>query len=66
MEGTYVDAEERNEEGKLVSNLLECPDELLTFVTHTTSTGISLWTGFAVRLLKVARLPTMNPGQHTP
>ena len=32
VEGTYVDAEERNEEGKLVSNLIECPDELLTFV----------------------------------
>ena len=34
VESVYVDAQEWKKEGKLVSNLIECPDELLTFVTQ--------------------------------
>ena len=33
---TYVDAGERDKEGKPVSKLIECPDELLIFVTRHT------------------------------
>lgn len=34
VEGTYVDVPVRNEEDKLVSKLVDCPDELLTFITQ--------------------------------
>ena len=34
VEIVYVDVCERNEEGKFVSKLVECPDELLIFVTQ--------------------------------
>ena len=34
VEATYVEAGERDKNGYLISNLVECPDELLTFVTQ--------------------------------
>ena len=34
MEAAYVEAQEKNEAGKFVPNLVECPDELLIFVTR--------------------------------
>ena len=34
VEATYVEVQEKNEEDKLVSNLIKCPDELLIFVTR--------------------------------
>ena len=34
VEGTYVDVQVRNGEDKLVSKLIECPDELLSFITQ--------------------------------
>ena len=34
VEATYVEGQERDEKGKLVSVLVECSDELLIFVTR--------------------------------
>ena len=34
VEGVYVEVQMRNEEGKPVSKLVECPDDLLTFMTQ--------------------------------
>ena len=34
VEGIYIDVVQRNEEGECVLNLIECPDELLIFVTQ--------------------------------
>ena len=33
-EAIYIEVKEENEEGKFVSKLVECPDELLIFVTR--------------------------------
>ena len=34
VEAVYIDVPEKNSEGKLVSLLVDCPDELLPFVTQ--------------------------------
>ena len=34
MEAVYVEGREKDEEGKFFSKLVECPDELLIFVTR--------------------------------
>ena len=34
VEEVYVDVQERDEKGNIVSKLIKCPDELLTFMTQ--------------------------------
>ena len=34
VEGTYVEVQVWNEKGNIVSKLVECPDDLLTFMTQ--------------------------------
>ena len=60
MEGTYIDAVERNEEGKFVSNLIECPDELLIFMTQYIEGGEFMDRGLRCDCRKMTHMTTVT------